>query len=257
METLEDVIAFLKTDLFKYVVHLKMLDAFAGEMRWYGEPGGVALLLPTAVNPYDAHTYPDSDWIVFLAASDDETAGRLVQRLPRRERLVFKLVDDLTQTAVLRDFPARRVTGFVSYTLREAAFPFDPDVMVSRELDARLLPCFEANGYTRPELERCFSQGSLSFSRFAADTGVPLATCFVFKNYEQIWEIGGVHTVPAYRRQGLARCVVAAAARELLSQGRIPRYQVKETNLASIGLAENLGMRPFVTTQHFEYMPAA
>ena len=154
----------MKTDILKYVVHLKMLDAYAEVMTWFGEPGGVALLLPTQASPFDLHTYPDSERIVFLAASDPETAGRLAERLPQGERLVFKLVDELSKRAVLEAFPARRATAFVSYTLREAVFPHDPRVAVSGELDPRLLACFQANGYTLPELERSFSQGS----RFSA-----------------------------------------------------------------------------------------
>lgn len=255
METLDEILAFLKSDPMKYVVHLKMLDAYAEVMTWFGESVGTVLLLPTTAHPYDAQTYPDSDWIVFLAASDAGTAGRLARRLPRDKRLVFKLVDELSKQAVLKTFPVRRVTAFVSYTLREAAFPLDSQVTVSAELDPRLLPCYQSNGYTRPELERSFSQGSLSFSLFSEDTETPLSTCFVFKNYGPIWEIGGVYTDPAYRRQGLARRVVASAAHELISTERIPRYQVKETNLASLAVAEALGMQRFVTTEHFIFLP--
>ncbi len=255
MTTLDEILAFLKADRMKYVVHLKMLEAYAPVMTWISEPAGVALLLPTTAHAYDASTYPDSDWIVFLAVADAGTAGRLAMRLPRDQRLVFKLVDELSKRAVVEAFPVRRITSFVSYTLREGAFPPDPLVKIAAALDPRLVPCYQSNGYSLTELEHSFSQGSLSFSLFSEDGQSPLTTCFIFKNYGPIWEIGGVYTHPAHRRQGLARRVVAAAAQELLSSGRIPRYQVKETNLASLALAEHLGMQRFVTTEHFAYMP--
>jgi hypothetical protein len=267
MPTLADVITYLKNDPFKNVVHLKMLDAYADQMSWYGETpaglggsisspaqggSGVALLLPAAAHPYDARSYPDADWIVLLATAQAEAADRLVAQLPRDKRLVFKLVDELSKAAVLRAFPARRVTGFISYTLQAGEFLCDPRVVVSRELDERLLPLFQSNGYTWPELEHDFSQGSVSFSIFAE---APLSTCYIFKNYERIWEIGGVHTATAHRRQGLAKKVVAAALAELLATGRIPRYQVNEANLSSRAVAEGLGMQPFVVTEHFCYAP--
>ena len=249
MPTLAEVIATLRTDPFKYVVHLKMLDAYADQMLWYGDEGGVALLLPAAAHPYDARSYPDADWIVLLATAQPDAADRLVARLPRGPKLVFKLVDELSKAAVLRAFPAQRVTGFVSYTLPAGDFARDPRVEVARNLDERLLPFFQANGYTQPELEHDFSQGSVSFSLFG---DCPLSTCYIFKNYERIWEIGGVHTAPAYRGQGLAKVVVAAALGELLATRRIPRYQVNEANLPSRAVAEGLGMQPFVFTEHFK-----
>ncbi len=83
----------------------------------------------------------------------------------------------------------------------------------------------------------------------------PLATCFTFRNYETIWEIGGVYTHPSHRRQGLACQVVETALHSVLSRGYIPRYQVRETNLASMQLAETLGLQAFVTTEHFVYEP--
>jgi RimJ/RimL family protein N-acetyltransferase len=253
MLPLEDVIAYLKSDPLKYVVHLKMLAAFAARMRWHGSREGYALLLPTRVFPYDARTYPDVEWVVLLAADSGEAADQLIGQLPRGERLVFKLVDELTREAVLRALPARRVTSFVSFTAQGGDFPLDPAVAVSARLDERLLPCFQSNGYTQPELEQYFSQGSLSFSLFAGDE--PLSTCLIFKNYERIWEIGGVYTRPDQRRRGLARQVVAAALHELLAWDLIPRYQVKESNTASIRLAEALGLRRFVTTEHYLYTP--
>ena len=77
--------------------------------------------------------------------------------------------------------------------------------------------------------------------------------CFTFKNYDKIWEIGGVHTAPAQRRKGLARLVVEAALYTVLSRGYIPRYQVAEANIPSIRLAETLGLTRFVVAEHYLY----
>jgi RimJ/RimL family protein N-acetyltransferase len=254
MKSLDEVVAYLKTDPFKYIVHLKMIEAYREHIVWHveqaGDQTGVMLLLPTKVNPFDAKTYPTSDWVVLLAASDPAVVDRLVQHLSHQNTMIFKLVDDLSKAAVFKVFSANRMTAFVSYTTRAGVFRPDPDVVVAPELDERLLPCYQANGYTLPELTHFFNQGALSFSLYAQE---PLATCLVFKNYERIWEIGGVYTAPAHRRQGLAKKVVTTAIHTLLSQGKIPRYQVVETNVASLELAENLGLERFVTTEHYLY----
>jgi RimJ/RimL family protein N-acetyltransferase len=254
MKSLEEVVTYLRANPFKYIVHLKMLEAYPNQITWHveevGDQAGIVLLLPSSVSPFDAKTYPTSDRVVLLAAADPAVADRLVQHLPRQSTLIFKLVDDLSKAAVFKVFPARRMTAFISYTTRAAKFPPDPDVVVSTELDERLIPCYQANGYTLPELTHFFRQGALSFSLYAGD---PLATCLVFKNYEQIWEIGGVYTDPAYRRQGLAKRVVVTAINTLLNQKKIPRYQVVETNVASLKLAENLDLERFVTTEHYLY----
>jgi hypothetical protein len=37
----------------------------------------------------------------------------------------------------------------------------------------------------------------------------------------------------------------------LLEQGKIPRYQVDETNIASVRLAESVGLRPCLRFEHY------
>jgi hypothetical protein len=47
--------------------------------------------------------------------------------------------------------------------------------------------------------------------------------------------------------------VAATAIGALLGQGKILRYQVVETNIASIHLAQSLGLERFVATEHYLY----
>jgi len=152
-----------------------------------------------------------------------------------------------------RDFAGVRLAWSRDF----GGLPVDPAVVVSTGFDERLMSSFRENGYTREEVERSFQQGSRAFSLFETDAAapagaaVPVSTCFIFKNYENIWEIGGLRTLPEFRRRGLGKKVVAAAVNDLLARGLIPRYQVVETNRPSINLAISLGMEPFVTTEHF------
>ncbi|MGE3801805.1 MAG: GNAT family N-acetyltransferase [Candidatus Kapaibacterium sp.] len=50
-----------------------------------------------------------------------------------------------------------------------------------------------------------------------------------------------VYTLPAERRKGYARSIVAKISEELLSSGFMPTYLVSESNLPSVALAESLG----------------
>jgi GNAT superfamily N-acetyltransferase len=255
-DLLQSAAAYLKTDVLKHIVHLKMIEAYAEHITCHydrrGAQEGALLLIPTPVIPFDAKTYPDSEFVVLLAGSAPEMVGRLVRHIPRQTSLVFKLVDDMTRDVVLRAFPCRRTAAFVSYTAGERRFRPHPSVVMAAVLDERLLACYQANGYTPGELAGFFKHGALSFTIYD-DGAQPLSTCFTFKNYDTIWEIGGVYTDPAQRRKGLARLVVETALDAVLSRGYIPRYQVAETNIASMRLAETSGLTKFVVVEHYLY----
>jgi GNAT superfamily N-acetyltransferase len=254
-DPLHSAAAYLKTDSLKHIVHLKMIEAYAEHITCryerHGAQEGALLLIPTPVIPFDAKTYPGSKFVALLAGSDRETVGCLVRHIPRRTSLVFKLVDDVTKDAVLQAFPSRRMAAYVSYTTGEQRFRPHPSVVTSAALDERVLPCYQANGYTPGELEGFFEHGALSFTIY--DGVRPLSTSFTFKNYDKIWEIGGVYTAPAQRRRGLARLVVETALYAVLSRGYIPRYQVAEANIPSIRLAETSGLTKFVVAEHYLY----
>ena len=74
-------------------------------------------------------------------------------------------------------------------------------------------------------------------------------------DYWHIHEIGGLHTLPQARRQGLARRLVETALATLAAAGEMPRYQVDEANHASIALAQAIGLVPAVTAEHWLHLP--
>ncbi|MNI79555.1 FR47-like protein [compost metagenome] len=121
--------------------------------------------------------------------------------------------------------------------------------MLSEQLDERLLPLWAANDYSREEVAHYFKEGAFSISLF--DDVAPLSTCLVFRNEEQIWEIGAVHTAETGRRRGLARRVVRTALFHILQRGLIPRYQVLHSNIPSIRLAESIGLLLAVRLEHW------
>lgn len=75
-----------------------------------------------------------------------------------------------------------------------------------------------------------------------------------YQNYGNIWEVGGLHTVAAARRGGNAQKIVETSLNILLAKNKIPRYQCHEANIASRYLAEKVGLRPFLVTEHYRYI---
>jgi predicted GNAT family acetyltransferase len=250
---------YLQTNILRNIVSLKMLKAFGDVIQsHYTERGpsqGVLLLLPTHAFSYDAQTYPDSDFVVLLSTSDAAACVRLIPQIPRDRKLVFKLLDAQDQKLLAQHFPLQRTRAFFSYTSRpDAQFTPATDVVVSPQVDERCYALYAQQGYSRDEIDGYFARGdAVSCTIYQEEQAV--ASCFAYLNFEPVWEIGGVYTVPAERRKGYAAQVVQSALHALLSRGQVPRYQVHEANHASIGVAEQLGLVRFATIEHWVYTP--
>jgi GNAT superfamily N-acetyltransferase len=61
-----------------------------------------------------------------------------------------------------------------------------------------------------------------------------------------------VETLPAYRRKGYARQVVAAWVRDIMDRGRVAFYSYKTRNIASAALARSLGVEWYADVIAFE-----
>jgi RimJ/RimL family protein N-acetyltransferase len=248
------MIAKLRQNPLKNVTLLKMLTAHHQQIDSYyieqQEHWGVLLLMPAGAFAYDQRTYPVADTIVLMEYSSPEVFPALLELLPKDSKLVFKLQDHAYREALSPYFTMHQVRSFYSYSTQDGqVFSTDEACIVSEALDERLLPLWTANEYSQPELAHYFHEGAFSVSWFDGD--LPLSTCLVFRNEERIWEIGAVHTATAARRTGLAQRVVRTALHQILHRGCIPRYQVLDTNLPSIRLAESLGLTLAVKLEHW------
>lgn len=252
-ETRNMALAFLQRDTLRHIVHLKMLQAYPDAIRcFYHEQGtsvGILMLLETQASPFDARTYPSTRYVVLPTATDAESARALLAHVPADCDLVFKLIDEQTRDVAAERFPFDRQTAYVSYTSGGRQFSRAPQVQVSDQLDEQCLALYAANGYSREEMEAYLARGA--FSLALRVQGQPVSTCFCFPNLQQVWEIGGVHTVEGHRRKGYAHKIVETALALLVDRGYIPRYQMHEDNLPSIRLAESVGLKRFLVTEHF------
>ena len=252
-----NLLNFLEKDVLKNIVLLKMLHSYGDQIETHFQQvdgsSAVLLLLPTHAFYYDAHTYPQTKFVVLFSTDNLSANLGLLDAIPQDCNLVFKLMDADVKQSVASRFPLRRVTSFLSYTsLPDMDFALDPEVVVSEQADADCLPIFDAQGHPTATVQKQFANGE-AINFVLKRAGQPISACFTYRNYEPVWEIGGVWSDPQARRSGFARRVVASALATLARQNRIPRYQVHEANLPSIHLAEALGLTRFVTLEHFLY----
>ncbi|UQZ37024.1 hypothetical protein C2I18_27910 [Paenibacillus sp. PK3_47] len=249
----EQILSYLRKNPLKNITPLKMLTAYHQVMDSIlieqNKEWGILLLLPAKAFPYDQEAYPQADLVVMMDCSSPEVIPALVRRLPPDAKLVFKLQQE-NRIAVQEHLSLQPVCSFYSYTASAGRhFPYDNESVLSETLHERLLPLWRANGYSSEELEHYFQEGAFSVSIF--DGSAPLSTCFIFRNTEQIWEIGGVHTAAAGRRKGFAQRLVRTAVYHILQRGYVPRYQVLDTNLPSVRLAESAGLTLAVKLEHW------
>jgi GNAT superfamily N-acetyltransferase len=256
--------AFLRRDPFRHIMLLKYWQAFAAdtEVRFLrdGAHAGLSLRIPTAASPYDRAVYPQTEQVVFLVAETPALARALVAGLPSRRATIFKTIAPGDAAAVRAALPVTRVTAFVSLTWPQdsaAAATLRPaaGVAVTTQPPADALPLYAAQGYQPDEVADYAANRSGRFYAVRDAAGGLLAACLSFRNFEHIHEIGGLHTLPPARRQGLARRLVETALATLAAAGETPRYQVDEANHASIVLARAIGLVPAVTAEHWLHLP--
>ncbi|WNS45125.1 GNAT family N-acetyltransferase [Paenibacillus sp. MMS20-IR301] len=259
MSHYEAVMSRLRQHPLRNITLLKMMTAYHDKIDSYlieqQAHWGVLLLMPAGTFAYDKRTYPEADTVVMMDYCHPEVFQALLALLPMDARYVFKLQKEAYLKELAPYFKLLKVRSIYSYsTAEDQSFIPDADCLVSEDLDERLLPLWTANDYSLEEIRGYFQAGAFSATLF--DGELPLSTCIVFRNEESIWEIGAVHTVPAARRKGLAQRVVRTALAHTLQRGYIPRYQVLEDNLASITLAESLGLKLAVKLEHWiNYTP--
>jgi GNAT superfamily N-acetyltransferase len=247
-------LALLRSDPLRHIVTLKMIHvggaAIECRLREDKDGWGLLSLFSTRVFEYDQQTYPDRDWVALIDGTSALAKSKLLDELPRGA-LVVKTYDPAIKEFLVRAHLAAPVRSFVSFTSPPGSPRRSPApaIVESAKLEPAVAAMFAANGYVDIELARHFADGARWFG--IAQAGRVVSACFVFRNFETVWEIGGVFTQPDRRRQGLARQVVAAALDYLHQSRRLPRYQVRTDNLASIDLAKAAGLTEFLRMDHY------
>lgn len=248
------VCRLLEEDALSNLVTLKMVHRLPNSMHFElieGADGWALLsLLDIRDSEWDRKTYPACKYAVFINGNSDARKIQLLASLPK-ESLVIKTGDEIVQQKIAETGKATKVRTFHSFTTGKpfSQLQSDPGLRQFSSRDERAWAMFRANGYEDAELAQYFENGA---QWFGIDSEGKLASaCFVFQNYKQIWEIGGVFTQPDFRRRGLAQIVVQGALKHLLASGLVPRYQTTSDNHASLSLAQSCGLTEFLQMAHY------
>ncbi len=257
--TLQETIDALARAPLRHVVLLKQLLAYPDHVTVHrlADARGAATLvaLDTAASAYDRQAYPGAMIAAFIDSDHPDLTAALLTQLPRNACIVFKLSSDADLAPVAARFEVARRTAFISFTASGQVLPA-PDVLLTSAPDDAAFDLFETQGHDRAWLAPLLASGKAFACVAGADDeggGETRAACFAFENFGPVWEVGGVVTPPAHRRRGLGARVVRAALGELARRGLAPRYQVEESNTASIALAQAVGLVPFLTIVHYTY----
>ena len=252
-----EVLEFLHRDPLRNIVHLKVLSAYAKHVQSFyfadGDADGVLFLLPTKVTTYESVKYPETEFVVYVTAVSPHITTLMLNTIPIDCNLILKFTSAADSAVFKQHLPLQRYTGFLNYSCpMDKQFAPANEVVISKQLDKRLLPLFHQNGYQSSEIESYFAMGNImSFTIFENDE--PVSTCLAYKNNGPVWEIGMVYTAQKARRNGYGKIVVETAVSTLLAHNHIPRYQMDEKNLPSKALAERIGLQWFMTTEHYLY----
>ena len=245
----ESAIESLARDPLRHIVHLKQLLAYPDHVKAYraSDATGTAILVAVdaAESPYDRQTYPEAAVVAFISSDHPDLTAALLPYLPRDAGIVFKLSRETNLPAVRAKFSLVRRTSFISFTSDDVVEP-DAEVRVTTEPGEAAFRMFETQGHERGWVESMLESG-----RAVACAPDSASVCLVYENWGPVWEVGGVVTAPAHRRKGLGARVVRTALAHLSERGLKPRYQVEEHNVASIALAQSVGLAPFVTITHY------
>jgi len=250
----DTVTRLLEEDLLRNVVTLKMMNSHAAAMTFHlcrQADGWAALsLLPAGASDWDRHAYPGARFVALVDGTSVSAALSLLHRLP--EGPVVLKTGEPRLHATLDQVPMAKCTAvFRSFTTRPGApaAALDSSVPEASVLDDDAAALFRGNGYQADELARYFANGARWFGVRSA--GVLASACFVFQNYGPVWEVAGVRTLEQFRRKGMGRRIVTAALSHLQRNARLPRYQARADNTASIDLALTCGLVEFLRVQHY------
>lgn len=249
----DEIVEQLNSEPLANVVLLKHLKAYPGNTRafQYRSPAGVAtlVLLDTAASAYDRRTYPTAACTALIRSDDAALTEALLGEIPAECDIVFKLCGTAEHDVVNRRYPLARKTSFLSFTSpgrssrREGA-------AVAESVTDPMFALYQTQDHGRDWLAPLLASGR-AFTCMAGSGHEPLSVCFAVESYAKVWEIGGVVTRPDQRGRGLGSRVVGVALDELARRGLLARYQVHESNIASIRLAEALGMKPLLRLTHY------
>lgn len=253
----EKSIEYLKTDSFKHLSTLKYLSLYQSKLtiNLLEDTQNWALLvtIPTEILSYDKATYPNANKAIFINGTSEQLKYRLLDALPENN-YILRLNEDLNLSTLENRFKIKKRNLFISYSC--STFDDSPANIIvpgDTQITDEAIEIIKSNGYSGNEITKYFDNGAVWFG-LEINNKIRSA-CFIYQNYDNIWEIAGVHTLETERNKGYARIVVTSALAHLLKRNLVPRYEAEILNTNSIKLAQSLKMKEFLLINHFLLNP--
>ena len=250
----DEIRLLLEPDLLRHIATLKALarhPSVQTKLIHRADEWALLTMRPTSASNWDNVNYPSSKAVAFIDGNNVEYKIALLDEVPM-ESTVIKTYDEKI-ISYLKSRGVKKATAFISFT--------DPGHTKFTEMDEKV----EKSSQLKPEIGGLLAQGGYSseelswhFSKGASWFGVRIdgrvaSACFVYQNYLNVWEIGGLYTDSEHRRLGLARLNVSAAIQYLRGKNKTIRFQVSEGNEASRQLARSAGLLEFLRICHLHY----
>ncbi len=251
----DELRSLLESDLLRHIVTLKVISSnsksASTRLIQNADQWGLLTMLPTVDSNWDMANYPKSNVVALIDGNNADHKLTLLNEIPMASA-VIKTYDEMI-ISCLKSSGATKATSFTSFTdsgnttVSEKAEIVEKSSGLGREACVLL----SHNGYSYHELSLHFSKGATWFG--IRMHGKLVSVCFVYRNYQKVWEIAGVYTTNEFRKHGFAKLAVTAAMQFLRDREKIIRYQVQEGNLASFELARSVGLVEYLSLCHYHH----
>jgi hypothetical protein len=250
-------IKLMETDVLIHLATLKYLTLYRknADVNVVEDNSGWAVLssFPTSILSFDKETYPEAKVALFVNGTSEKLKRYLLYSLTDNN-YVLRLNEPLDLAMLRNRYQVTRGFVYNSYTCSKLSTPIPDTVLrAQKTLTEEAVKLFSLNGHDEADLKKYFENGAVWFG--VINNNKLKSAGFVFQDYDNVREIGGVHTLESERRKGYAGTVVYSAVKYLLDNKLIPRYCTEEKNHSSIRLAESLGMKQFLRIEHFLLSP--
>ena len=249
----DELRSLLEPDLLRHIVTLKVISSnsksASTRLIQNADQWGLLTMLPTTDSNWDMANYPKSNVVALIDGNNADHKLTLLNEI-QMASAVINTYDEMIMSC-LKSSGATKATSFTSFTDSGNTIVSEKAEIVekSSELGREACDLLSHNGYSYHELSLHFSKGATWFG--IRMHGKLVSVCFVYQNYQKVWEIAGVYTTNEYRKHGLAKLTVTAAIGFLRDSKKITRYQVQEGNVASMGLARSAGLVEYQRLCHY------
>ncbi len=244
----------LESDIAKNLVTLKYLSTYhAKDTRVYAVEDNVGWALlssfPTSILSFDREAYPGAKVALFINGTSEKGKKQLLDSLTKNN-YVLRLNRPLDLSGLESSYKVSKGYTYLSYSCsRLIDIPGFRIVAAKDVLTQEVINLISQNGHDEADLKEYFKNGARWFG--VTESNELKSVCFVYADYGNYWEIGGVHTLESERGKGYARIVVYSVVKYLLDHNLLPRYCTEKKNVNSIRLAESLGMKQFLKIEHY------